>query len=319
VIESVEAKDFGCLKDVSFKLTPLHAFIGPNDSGKSTLLRAASKGVIQQFEADEWGSVTADLTGGYQFLQRRFRGEGHSSTAYYQRDQSLNQWPEALRKQMAGFRLCRFDPDDLRRPSPLIPDSKPLTLGERGQNLPSVYDAILNRGDDSFRDIAAKVRAHFPTIKNLRLKAVSQQDKTFEVDLVDGSKVGAERFSEGLLYYLAFAALPYLKPVSLLLIEEPENGLHPSRIAEVMKVLRAISEGGTQVLIATHSPLVVNELKPEEVSIVTRTAKEGTKVTRMIDTPNFAQRSKVYALGELWLSYANGEDERDLLTASTQP
>lgn len=31
------------------------------------------------------------------------------------------------------------------------------------------------------------------------------------------------------------------------------------------------------------------------------------------DTPNFAERSKVYALGELWLSYANGDDEGPLL------
>ena len=66
--------------------------------------------------------------------------------------------------------------------------------------------------------------------------------------------------SEGLLYYLAFAALPHLEPVSLILIEEPENGLHPARIAEVMRILREISKT-TQVLIATHSPLVVNELQ----------------------------------------------------------
>ncbi|MEO5729350.1 MAG: AAA family ATPase, partial [Byssovorax sp.] len=39
-IERLTVKNFGCVKDVSVELTPLHAFIGPNDSGKSTLLRA---------------------------------------------------------------------------------------------------------------------------------------------------------------------------------------------------------------------------------------------------------------------------------------
>ncbi|EYE99981.1 Hypothetical protein CAP_1862 [Chondromyces apiculatus DSM 436] len=112
--------------------------------------------------------------------------------------------------------------------------------------------------------------------------------------------------------YLAFAAIPYLEPASMLLIEEPENGLHPARIAEVMRVLREVSKT-TQVLIATHSPLVVNEMQPEEVTVITRTPETGTRATLIKDTPNFAKRSSVYALGELWLSYANGVDEAPLL------
>ena len=39
-IERLTVKNYGCVKDVSIELTPFHAFIGPNDSGKSTLLRA---------------------------------------------------------------------------------------------------------------------------------------------------------------------------------------------------------------------------------------------------------------------------------------
>ena len=112
--------------------------------------------------------------------------------------------------------------------------------------------------------------------------------------------------------------MPHLEPTALLLIEEPENGLHPARIAEVMRVLRAISER-TQVILATHSPLVINELLPDEVTIVTRDKDRGTKATRMKDTPGFEDRAKVYALGELWLSYANGEDEAPLLEGGPRP
>lgn len=121
--------------------------------------------------------------------------------------------------------------------------------------------------------------------------------------------------SEGLLYYLAFFVLQYLETVSILLIEEPENGLHPSRIDDVIRVLRNLTETkGLQVIMSTHSPLVINQLKPEEVSIVTRVdAETGTVVTPMTKTPNFEARSKVLNLGELWLSYANGKDEADLL------
>ena len=38
MIKAFRAKSYGCLKDVEATLTSLHAFIGPNDSGKSTLL-----------------------------------------------------------------------------------------------------------------------------------------------------------------------------------------------------------------------------------------------------------------------------------------
>ena len=45
----------------------------------------------------------------------------------------------------------------------------------------------------------------------------------------------------------------------------------------------------------------------------------GTKATRIKDTPGFEERAKVYALGELWLNYANGEDEGPLLQGDPRP
>jgi hypothetical protein len=104
----------------------------------------------------------------------------------------------------------------------------------------------------------------------------------------------------------------------LLLVEEPENGLHPARIGEVVQIFRELSKT-TQVLIATHNPLVVNELRPEEVSVVTRTPHEGTKVTPISNTPNFKERSEIYALGELWVSYADGKTEAPLFTEPKEP
>lgn len=66
-------------------------------------------------------------------------------------------------------------------------------------------------------------------------------------------------------------------------------------------------------MLATHSPLVINELGPDEVTIVTRDAERGTICTPMRETKMFEQRSKVYALGELWLSYADGNFETELV------
>jgi predicted ATPase len=135
--------------------------------------------------------------------------------------------------------------------------------------------------------------------------------------LTNGTRVPAEQMSEGLLYFLAYAALPYIAPTSILLVEEPENGLHPSRIRDVMNILKEISKT-TQVLIATHSPLVVNELDGDEVTVVTRDSERGTQVRRLNATADYAVRSKAYLPGELWLNYANGVDEDGLFSSGKQ-
>ena len=55
------------------------------------------------------------------------------------------------------------------------------------------------------------------------------------------------------------------------------------------------------------------------MTVVTRNLESGTRLTPMRQTRNFEERSKIYALGELWLSYANGMDEEPLVGgAATQ-
>ena len=44
-IERLKVKNLGCIKELELGLTPLHALIGPNDSGKSTILRIVEKAV----------------------------------------------------------------------------------------------------------------------------------------------------------------------------------------------------------------------------------------------------------------------------------
>ncbi len=158
---------------------------------------------------------------------------------------------------------------------------------------------ILNRGDDAYQKIVASLREMFPTVKGLALKTVTPDTKAFVLELVGGERVPASMISDGILYFLAFSALRFLDPASMVLIEEPENGLHPARIDEVVGLLRALSQH-TQIVMATHSPMVVNALAGDEVSVVTRTAAAGTRVVRLCDTPGYEERAKVFHNGELW-------------------
>lgn len=312
-----EAENWRCLKKVEVDLPKFGALIGPNDSGKSTVLRAIdalSCALGQHGPAralpDPGDLFRIELTTPLGAIDFGRVNAGDPPRFFDRRNAS-----EPVVDAVGACVLVRFDPDALRATSHLVPENRAVDfLSERGQGLAGIYQAILARGDDAFSAIAKSVRQLFPTVSRVAVPAVSTTEVSLEVELVDGTRVRAPAMSEGLLLYLAFAAIPYIQRVQTLLVEEPETGLHPARIRQVIAMLRKFSDdSGTQVLMSTHSPLVVNELRPEEVIVLTRTAEEGTRATLLRDTPHFAERAKVYALGELWLAYADGDLERPLL------
>jgi ABC-type branched-subunit amino acid transport system ATPase component len=385
-IQKLTIKNCGCIKSAEVNLTRLHALIGPNDSGKSTILRALR--TATQFATGEFARIknvvvqgsgpqgwqgnqvaSADLNrvtsveilpfvplvgeksgdafigitlenaleyqvgNGDELCELAFDHSERPPLPLLSRRQprSLDGksplWTSAyaipdparrlarLKEQIAPATLVRFDPDALRAAAPLLLDGEGVRFAdERGAGLPAVYDAIRNNVE-AFQSIVERVRDLFPTVKNITVSVPAAGMKAVKVTLKDGKDIGAHEMSEGLLYFLGFAALQYCGP-SLLLVEEPENGLHPSRIRDVMNVLRKISES-TQVVLATHSPLVINEMKPNEVTVVTRDAA-GTHCMPIGKTKGFEDRIKVYALGELWLSYANGKDEAPLLNGGAR-
>lgn len=308
-IERIHIKGFGCVQDVELELGPLQAFIGPNDSGKSTILRAVEV------------AAEAVRTGLTQTWEPRCRAGGGLEIQVSGQEYSVEFGSSpavtaaSLRKaKRCHTALIRLDPDALRAPSQLIPEGQELGfLTDRGTGLAGLFDALINRSDRPVDAITARVRERFPTVKHIGLRNVSTTHKELQLELVDGTKIPASMASEGLLYYLAFATLPYLHAkASILLIEEPENGLHPARIRDVVATLRELSKT-TQILIATHSPILVNELEPHEVFVTTRDPQSGTRVVRLDRTPNFAERARVYHPGELWVAYADGDTEAALL------
>ena len=110
----------------------------------------------------------------------------------------------------------------------------------------------------------------------------------------------------------AFLTLAYGKTPGLLLLEAPENGLHPFLLKLVIDLLRKISTGEVgnrkrQVIVTTHSPLLLNYAKPEEVRIFLRDQERGTQVRSLTDAPDIDKLLKEFAVGELW--YLLGEEK----------
>ena len=118
----------------------------------------------------------------------------------------------------------------------------------------------------------------------------------------DGTLLPASEVSQGLLLYLGFLCLIHREDApSILLLEEPENGLHPLRLQEVAKLLRGLTANGVQIVMTTHSPDLLNACTPDEVIILRRPEpSSGTEVHRL--PKDFEKRAMRSTIGEIWAS-----------------
>ena len=309
VIEQVRIQNFGPIKDATLELSPLHALIGPNDSGKSMTLAAMERIIGSFVGGDPPGVAWPNNVGWSWSLRVRDDPEAYSWTV----DLGFSHPPQRIRTRIPSrTRTLRLDPDAMRFPQPLLTEREPFDfMNDRGSGLGRLVDGLFARDSAAHAQLGDALRSMFPTVMGFRLFTTGH-GRAIGVRLKDGTEVRPEHMSEGMLYFLAFSLLPYIEKPSMLLIEEPENGLHPARIKEVVRILREVSKT-TQILMATHSPLVINELEAHEVTLVTRTETEGTKFTRMDKTPYFEERSSAWNLGELWIALSDGVSEEALL------
>lgn len=110
----------------------------------------------------------------------------------------------------------------------------------------------------------------------------------------------ASSLSDGTLRFIAMATL-FLQPdtyrPSVILVDEPELGLHPYAISMLASLVKQASIK-TQVILSTQSPLLLDHFKPEDVLVANR-IESGTQFTRL-ETPKLATWLNDYSLGQLW-------------------
>ena len=111
----------------------------------------------------------------------------------------------------------------------------------------------------------------------------------------------AYQLSDGSIRFIALATL-LLQPAdslpSLIVLDEPELGLHPAALRLLGDMVRAVA-GECQVLLATQSPLLLDEFEPEEVVVVDNKANVST-FRRLSNESALEEWLKEYTLSELW-------------------
>lgn len=343
MIKRLEIENYGCIRHAEIKPTPMHALVGPSDVGKSTILKALI--ALSRFSAvEEQDHAPAPLiprkardTLG---LTVEFAGSLGFNAGFAPRSQTLETYiRESMQGEWLGYRhvtpdfkwaseepaevaefarqirgrlrygLVHLQNTALHRDSPLFVEGAPVIFDADGHGLAGVYDRLMDRGDEAFDLITKRMRQYFPWIGGIEVSSVSQVTKNIFMRTLDGQRIPAKHIGVGVLRMLAWEALRYIDRPRLLLVEEPEAGLSPALIHVVMGMLRELTvdpERPTQVLIATRSPLVAVELDVQELTLVTRSPKEGTRVAALADHPDYVAPAVRLPRGVRWLDLADG-------------
>jgi predicted ATPase len=115
-----------------------------------------------------------------------------------------------------------------------------------------------------------------------------------------GVPISAVRLSDGTLRWLALLTiLLHPSPPPLVCIEEPELGLHPDIIPPLAQLLREASQR-MQLIIATHSNALVDELTDVPEAVIVCEKEAGSTVLKRLERKQLSAWLKSYTLGHLW-------------------
>jgi predicted ATPase len=207
------------------------------------------------------------------------------------------------RREMQSWQLLQLEPSSLRKPDDF---SAPMKLGSNGSHLAAtVYrlasqEASHNTGHELPANQRATVYAQIANrlselIDDVYSLSVDRDERrellTLYVTGKDKTSHAARALSDGTLRFLALAVLAQdPRAQGVLCLEEPENGIHPERIPAIIRLLQDIASDPNQpvgvdnplrqVIVNTHSPLVVQQV-PDDSLLVAEIKESLRKNTRV--------------------------------------
>lgn len=203
------------------------------------------------------------------------------------------------RSLLEGVQRLALNSEALRRPS--RPGS-PRQFQTDGSNLPWVINDLHERAPERVKEWIAHVRTALPDLQDIRTVERSEDRHRYIVlDYSSGLQAPSWLVSDGTLRMLALTILAYIPELQgTYLIEEPENGIHPRAVETVLQSLSSVY--GAQVLLATHSPVILSLARPDQVLCFSRTGQGATDIVLGSEHPRLRQWRGETDLGTLFAS-----------------
>ncbi len=205
-----------------------------------------------------------------------------------------------LKEQYGSVRFYRnwsFGPDAKLR-QPCSAHERSDFLDEGGGNLPLVLSQLHGVNKRAFLSALRKL---FDGVEDVQCPVTGGTVALF-LEEAGNRSIPATRLSDGTLRYLCLlAVLLHPEPPPLICIEEPELGLHPDLLPTLSDLMREASER-TQLVVTTHSDILVDTLTEQPESVVVCEKREGQTEMRRLDKGDLAKWLEDYRLGDLWTS-----------------
>ena len=219
----------------------------------------------------------------------------YSTLSLHYRNHPLS---ELLRK----LNVYRIDPMGAKEPDKSDFDST--QLESKGNNLASVLDRL--EGDEAIREeIQDWIEMIVPGIEKIQIEQQRLDGRIALLFKEEGIEkpFPAHLVSDGTRHALSLlvAVLDAPSVCGMTLIEEPERGLHPKAIRELIDLMRQQASPENPIWLTTHSESVVRALKLSELVLVDKI--DGRTTMKPADGGNISQEDLApLGLDEVWLS-----------------
>lgn len=324
VIASVAFHNFKALRDAHVALAPFNLVIGPNGSGKTSLIQALLRlrtlarlplrDHVPESEREivDGAEITFTFRPPHDGLEVVMSCVHDAQCDLLQvvplpTGEGSDDWP-GLRTELLRIRSYVLDHRTMLAPAPAREGAE-LTVS--GGNLAAVLATMQARAPAEFAAMRADFVRVLPEFDDIVCEQRPDGGVELGLKLVgDGARVTAENLSEGTLHALAMFAIAYdSTPPSVVCVEDIDRGIHPRLLRDVRDALYRLSYPSScgltrppvQVVATTHSPYLLDLFRehPEEVVV---SDKHGTAATftRLADRAGLGELLSEGSLGDMW-------------------
>lgn len=238
---------------------------GGNDNFYSETYGKAGKGWMPSFKLGPFKSALGNLPA----------DEGKMPVAVWFREQLTG-----------GVQRFVLNSMNIRQPSPptkvkgFLPD---------GSNLPWVVQRLRREKEDSYKRWISHLQTVLPDLEGIDTVERDEDKHCYLMYYYNGGlKVPSWFVSDGTLRLTALTLPAYLSDLrGIYLIEEPENGIHPCAVSAVYDSLSSVYSA--QVLMATHSPVVLSAAKLENVLCFAKDSQGATDIALGSEHPRLRE------------------------------
>ena len=205
----------------------------------------------------------------------------------------------ALRHELASWRTYYLEPEAMRRDAPRRVVER---LPHDGSDLAAFYNTMEQEHPRTFEAMNRALRAVLPGIEHVGVSSIAGTGRLRLYIVENGVRFEASALSEGTLRILALIGITNSPAqASVVGYEEPENGVHPTRLRWIAGLLdEAARRGDTQFILNTHSPKFPAMFASDHSSVLACTKRHGLTAFKKIrrDWPMLTEQDMEAVLDE---------------------